>query len=257
MIHPTAIIDDANIADDVEIGPYVVIGKGVTIDSGCKIDAHVNINGPTYIGKNNHFYSHCSVGNDPQDKKYHGEVESELHIGNNNTIREYVTINRGSKAGHGKTMIGDDNWIMAYVHVAHDCIVGHHNVFASGVMLAGHITIYDHVSIGGLCGLRQFCKLGDHSFISGLSGIVKDVPPYMLVDSNKAKKAVGINLEGLKRCGFEPTTISLLQRAYKIIYRQNLTIKAALAELNKLSSDSIEIQKLYDFIANTKLGIIR
>lgn len=257
MIHPTAIVhSEAKIDADVEIGPYSIIGENVSIASGTNIDSHVVINGPTTIGKNNKIASFCSLGIDPQDKKYQGEADSILHIGDNNTIREYVSINRGTGDGGGKTIIGDNNWIMAYVHIAHDCIVGSNTTFANNATLAGHVIINDHVILGGFSGVHQFCRIGSYSFSAISSVIVKDVPPYVLVSGNTAKPS-GLNREGLKRHGFDNETINILRKAYKAIYREGLILKDALDVLAELSKESEKVELMRSFIAASERGIVR
>lgn len=257
MIHPTAIIhSDAKIDPDVTVGAYSIIGENVSIASGTCIDSHVVINGPAKIGRDNCISSFGSLGGDPQDKKYQGETDSILEIGNNNTIREYVSINRGTGDGGGKTIIGDNNWIMAYVHVAHDCIVGSNTIFANNATLAGHVCIDDFAILGGFTGVHQFCRIGSYSFSAISSVIVKDVPPYVLVSGNTAKPS-GLNREGLKRHGFDNEVINLLRKAYKVVYREGLILKDALEILNDLSKDSIEVDLMRSFIATSERGIVR
>ncbi len=257
MIHPTAIIHpDAKLHSDVTIGAYSVIGANVSIDSGTKIESHVVINGPTKIGSNNEIFSFSSLGGDPQDKKYQGEIDSILEIGSNNTIREYVSINRGTGDGGGKTVIGNDNWIMAYVHIAHDCIVGNSTIFANNATLAGHVTIDDFAILGGFTGVHQFCRIGSYSFSAISSVIVKDVPPYVLVSGNTAKPS-GLNREGLKRHGFNSETINILRKAYKAIYREGLILKDALDILSELSAESDKVDIMRSFIASSERGIVR
>ena len=257
MIDSTAIIHpDAHLESDVCIGPYSIIGANVSIDSGTVIGSHVVINGPTTIGPNNKIFHFCSIGEDPQDKKYKGENNSILEIGAGNTIREYVSINRGTGDGGGKTVIGKDNWIMAYVHIAHDCIVGNNTVFANNATLAGHVIIDDFVILGGFTGVHQFCRVGSYSFSAISSVIVKDVPPYVLVSGNSAKPS-GLNREGLKRHGFDSDTINILRKAYKVIYRDGLILKDALDELSKLSDESDKVDKMRSFIAASQRGIVR
>ncbi|MEQ8428217.1 MAG: acyl-ACP--UDP-N-acetylglucosamine O-acyltransferase [Gammaproteobacteria bacterium] len=257
MIDPTATIHaGASIEDNVSIGPYSVIGDDVKIESGTVIGPHVVIKGPTTIGPDNHIFQFCSIGDDPQDKKFQGESDSVLHIGKGNTIREYVSINRGTGDGGGKTVIEDDNWIMAYVHIAHDCLVGSHNIFANNATLAGHVIVNDHAILGGFSGVHQFCQVGSYSFSAISSVIVKDVPPYVLVSGNTAKPS-GLNREGLKRHGFSSETINLLRKAYKIIYRDGLKLKDALKELEILAADSNEVELLRKFIASSQRGIVR
>jgi UDP-N-acetylglucosamine acyltransferase len=257
MIHSTAIIHpEAIIGTDVSIGPYSIIGQDVSIGSGSIIGSHVVINGPTKIGPNNKIFHHCSIGEDPQDKKFKQEKNSRLEIGEGNTIREFVSINRGTGEGGGKTLIGDNNWIMAYVHIAHDCIIGNEVVFANNVTLAGHVVIEDYVILGGFTGVHQFCRVGSYSFSAISSVIVKDVPPYVLVSGNSAKPS-GLNREGLKRHGFDSTTINILRKAYKTIYRDGLILKDALQVLSELAVESNEVEVMRSFIAMSQRGIVR
>ena len=257
MIDPTAIIHpDAKLHSNVSVGSYSIIGADVSIDSGTDIGPHVVINGPTNIGPNNKIFQFCSIGEDPQDKKFKKEKNSILEIGAGNTIREYVSINRGTGDGGGKTVIGDDNWIMAYVHIAHDCIVGNETVFANNVTLAGHVIIDDYVILGGFTGVHQFCRIGSYSFSAISSVIVKDVPPYVLVSGNSAKPT-GLNREGLKRHGFDSDTINILRKAYKAIYRDGLVLKDALQVLSDLAIESDKVEAMHTFIAASQRGIVR
>lgn len=257
MIDQTAIIhSSADINKNVSIGPYSVIGENVSIGSGTVIGSHVVITGPTTIGPNNKIFHFSSIGEDPQDKKFNKDQHSCLEIGANNTIREYVSINRGTSGGGGKTIIGNNNWIMAYVHIAHDCIIGNSSTFANNTTLAGHVAIQDFVTLGGFTGVHQFCRIGSYSFSAISSVIVKDVPPYILVSGNTAKPS-GLNREGLKRNGFDADTISLLKKAYKIIYRKNLTLAEALNELMELSVDSKSVSIMHSFISLSERGIVR
>lgn len=257
MIDATAIIHpDATLHSDVSVGAYSIIGENVSIDSGTVIDSHVVIKGPTKIGTNNKISSFCSLGSDPQDKKFLGESDSILEIGSDNTIREYVSINRGTGDGGGKTILGDNNWIMAYVHIAHDCIVGNNTIFANNATLAGHVTIDDFAILGGFTGVHQFCRIGSYSFSAISSVIVKDVPPYVLVSGNTAKPS-GLNREGLKRHGFDSETINILRKAYKAIYREGLILKDALDVLTELSAESDKVDLMRSFIAASERGIVR
>ena len=257
MIDQTAIIhSNADIHKNVSIGPYSVIGENVSIGSGTVIGSHVVITGPTTIGPNNKIFHFSSIGEDPQDKKFNEDKNSYLEIGANNTIREYVSINRGTSDGGGKTIIGSNNWIMAYVHIAHDCIIGNNSTFANNTTLAGHVAIQDFVTLGGFTGKHQFCRIGSYSFSAISSIIVKDVPPYILVSGNTAKPS-GLNREGLKRNGFDANTINLLKKAYRIIYRQNLTLTEALNELMELSVDSKSVNAIHSFISSSERGIVR
>lgn len=257
MIHPTAIIHPkAQVPAEVEVGAYAVIGANVRIGQGSRIGPHVVIHGPAVIGERNRFFQFCSIGADPQDKKYRGEPESLLEIGSDNTVREYVSINRGTAGGGGQTVIGDHNWIMASAHIAHDCRVGNHTVFANHATLAGHVSIDDHVTLGGFTGVHQFCRVGRYSFTAISSVIVKDVPPYIRVAGNRARP-FGLNREGLQRAGFDPATINLLRRAYKIVYRNGLRQKEALVELEALAQGSESVDLLKTFIAASERGIVR
>ena len=257
MIHPTVIIDpDARIGENVAIGPYSVIGQGVTIGDETWIGPHVVIKGPTRVGKSNRIFQFCSIGDDPQDKKYRNESNSMLEIGDNNLIREYCTINRGTEDGGGKTILGNNNWIMAYVHIAHDCIIGSNIIFANNTTLAGHVAVDDFAIFGGFTGIHQFCQIGKHSFTAISSVVVKDVPPYLMIAGNTARPN-GLNREGLKRHGFNVETINLLRKAYKIVYREGLTVKMALEKLQDLAEQSGEVRYFAEFIAQSKRGIVR
>lgn len=256
MIHPTAIIDPgARLASGVSVGAYSVIGAGVEIGAGTWIGPHVVINGSTRIGRNNRIYQFSSVGDVPQDKKYAGE-DTLLEIGDGNVIRESCTINRGTVQGGGVTRIGNNNWIMAYVHIAHDCIIGNETVFANNASLAGHVTVNDYVIIGGFTLVHQFCAVGAYAFTAMGSAISKDVPPYLMVSGHMAKPH-GLNTEGLKRRGFGPETISQLRRAYKILYRSNHTVEQALEQLRSLVPECAEVGPLVEFLEKTTRGIVR
>ena len=202
MIHPQAVVDSAaEIADDVTIGPFCVIGPKVKIDSGCVIGPHAVVNGPTTLGKNNRIFQFASVGEDPQDKKHRPEHETRLEIGDDNTIRESCTINRGTQGGGGVTKIGHRNWIMAYVHIAHDCIIGNDTTFANCASLAGHVEVEDNAIVGGFSLIHQFCRIGRNSFTGMGASVNRDVPPYVVV-AGKMSEPRGINSEGLRRHGF-------------------------------------------------------
>ena len=256
MIDPRAVIDPkAELAADVSVGPYSVIGPDVQIDSGTVIGPHAVINGPTRIGRNNHIYQFASVGDAPQDKKYKGEP-TRLEIGDGNTIREFVTINRGTAQDEGVTRIGDDNWIMAYVHIAHDCTIGNHTIFANNASLAGHVRIEDYVILGGFTLVHQYCALGAHSFTAFSSGVAKDVPPYVMASGFSAAPH-GLNTEGLKRRGFSADTIARLKQAYKTLYRSALTLQDALVELRIQAADCAEVGMMVEFLEKQKRGIIR
>lgn len=256
MIHSTAVIsDDASIADDVEVGPYTVIGDGVEIDSGTKIDSHVVINGPTKIGKDNHIYQFSSIGDDPQDMKYAGEP-TRLQIGDRNTIREYCTVSRGTTQDAGETIVGDDNWIMAYVHIAHDCVVGNKTIMANNATLAGHVHIGDWVICGGFSGIHQFCRIGAHSFLGMYSGINRDVPAYTLVSGQPAVPR-GINSEGLKRREFTTAQIRNIKNAYRLVYRKGYKLAEAMERITALCADQPELNLFLESLRSSERGILR
>ena len=256
MIHPTALIDpSAKLADSVEVGAYSIIGADVEIGDNSWIGPHVVIQGPTKIGCDNKLFQFSSIGEVPQDKKFHGEV-SYLEIGNGNTIREFATINRGTEDGGGTTRIGDDNWLMAYIHIAHDCQIGNNTIFANNASLAGHATIEDFAILGGFTLVHQFCKIGQHAFCGMGSAISKDVPPYTMVNGSPAHPH-GLNSEGIKRKGFSKDTLKALRDAYKIIYRSNNTIEVAKVELKILAGKFPEVQNMLTFIEQSDRGILR
>lgn len=253
MIHQTAIIDpSAKIASNVHIGPYSIIGADVEIAEGTWIGPHVVINGPSKIGRDNKIYQFASVGEVTQDLKFKGE-RTYLEVGDRNVIREFCTFHRGT-ALDTVTRIGSDNLFMAYVHIAHDCQVGNHVVFSNNASLAGHVTIEDHVILGGFSGVFQFCRVGAHAFISTNSVVIKDVPPFVKVSGYYAKP-YGLNSVGLQRRGFSEEVLAELRQAYKIIYRNGLTVAKALEELQKMTSP--EITRLVEFIESSSSGIVR
>ncbi|HED17169.1 MAG TPA: acyl-ACP--UDP-N-acetylglucosamine O-acyltransferase [Gammaproteobacteria bacterium] len=256
MIHDSAIVDSkAILAADVEIGPYSIIGDNVTIGSGTVIGPHVVIKGSTEIGENNQIYQFSSIGGDPQDKKYAGEP-TQLIIGNNNVIRENCTISRGTAQGGGVTQIGNDNWIMAYVHIAHDCLVGDHTIFANAATLAGHVTIEDYAILGGFSNIHQFCRVGAHSFLAMSSIVAMDVPPFVMAAGHNAVPH-GVNSEGLKRRGFSKEALLAIRNAYKIIYKSSMKLKDARDEILTLSKKHPELVILCEFLGSSERGIIR
>ena len=255
-IHPTAIIDPgAELAADVEVGAYSLIGAKVRIGAGSSVGAHCVFEGPTTIGANNRFWQFCSIGAAPQDKKYAGE-ETALEIGDGNTIREFCTLNRGTVQDSGVTRIGHDNWIMAYVHVAHDCQIGSHAIFANSTQLAGHVHVGDWAVLGGFTGVHQFVKVGAHSMSAVGAALFKDLPPYVTCSGNPAAPH-GINTEGLKRRGFTAGQIENLRRAYKVLYRNSLTLEEAKRELETHRAAQPEVVPLLDFLGASTRGIIR
>ncbi|MEI7591406.1 MAG: acyl-ACP--UDP-N-acetylglucosamine O-acyltransferase [Deltaproteobacteria bacterium] len=255
-IHPTAIVSsDAEIASNASIGAYCVIGPSVTIGENSIISNHVVIESHTDIGENCCIYQFTSIGGKPQDLKYEGE-ETRLIIGNNNTIREFVTINRATIADIGMTFIGNDNLIMAYCHIAHNCKLGNNIVMSNAASLAGHIHVDDYAIIGGLSGVHQFTKIGAYSFIGGASAVVKDVPPFVLVSGNTAKP-YGLNLVGLQRRGFSEETIEALKVAYRLVYRSSLRVEVAINAINQEIPNCPEVKLFIDFIKNSDRGICR
>lgn len=255
-IHPTAIVDpQARIARDVEIGPYAIIGPHVDIGSGSRIGPHAVITGHTRMGARNRIFQFCSIGEIPQDKKYQGEP-TRLEIGDDNTVREFCTFNCGTAQDAGVTRVGNGNWFMAYVHLAHDCQIGSNTIFANNAQLAGHVHVGDHVILGGYTGVHQFCRIGAHS-ITGIGTVVlQDVPPYITASGDTAKP-YGVNVEGLKRRGFSAGTVTKLKRAYKTLYRSGLTLEQARRELGRQAVDCPEVQVIVEFLAGASRGIVR
>lgn len=256
QIHPTAIIDPKACLDSsVSVGAYAVIGANVCIGAHTRIGPHAVIEGHTTIGENNTIFQFASLGAIPQDKKYAGEP-TRLVIGHNNTIREFTTFNLGTVTGIGETRIGDDNWIMAYVHLAHDCVVGNHTIFANNASLAGHVTIGDWVILGGYSLVHQFCIIGEHAMTAFAAGVHKDVPPYVMAAGYRATPA-GLNSEGLRRRGFTPEQIANIKNIYKILYRQGLGYDEARQQVLALADDAQELKVFKDFFALSERGIIR
>jgi len=256
LIHPQAIVEPgARIADDVEIGPWSYVGADVEIGSGTVVGPHVVIKGPTVIGAHNRIFQFASVGEECQDKKYKGEP-TRLVIGDHNVIREGVTIHRGTVQDAGLTAIGSHNLLMAYVHVAHDCIVGSHCILANSTALAGHVHLGDHAILGGFTAVHQFCRIGAHVMCGAGTVVLKDIPAYVMANGNTAQPH-GINTEGLKRRGFSAESIRALRNAYKIVYRQNLTLEQALKALESLAQAEPAVQLLIDSLVVSTRGIIR
>jgi len=255
-IHPSALIDPkAELAEDVQVGPFSVIGPKVRIDSGSWIGPHVVITGRTTIGRNNRIFQFASIGEEPQDKKYAGE-DTELIIGDNNYIRELCNFSRGSAQGGGKTIIGNNNWIMACVHIAHDCILGDNIIMANNASLAGHVTVGNFAILSGYTLIHQFCIVGEHSFTSFASHVNQSIPPYVTVSGEKAK-AKGVNTEGLKRRGYSPEQVQQVRRAYKVLYRSGLPLEEAKLKLQEMAETSEEIRPLVDFLEKTEKSLIR
>ncbi|MEA2326900.1 MAG: UDP-N-acetylglucosamine acyltransferase [Thermoanaerobaculia bacterium] len=256
-IDSTAIVStNALLAPDVVVGAYAVIGPNVTIGSGCVVGPFTRVEGPTAIGERNNFYGHASIGGPPQDLKYKRE-HTELAIGNDNVFREFVTINRGTTGGGGKTTIGNENFFMAYSHVAHDCHVGSHTIFANNATLAGHVEIADYATIGAFSAVHQFCRVGEHAFVGGGSMITQDVMPYAKTVASRDNRSYGINTIGLERKGFSKETVEALQRAYRILIRSKLRTEDALQKIEEELGLFPEARYLVEFVRESTRGIIR
>jgi UDP-N-acetylglucosamine acyltransferase len=260
MIHATAIVDPkAELHDTVSVGPYAVIGPHVRIGARCTIGAHCVVDGHTTIGNENRIFQFASIGGPPQDMKYGGEA-TRLEIGNGNTIREFVTINTGTVQDVGVTRLGDDNWIMAYVHIAHDCQLGSHLILANAVQLAGHVQLGDWVFLGGLSGVHQFVRVGAHAMTGFQTRLAQDLPPFVTAAGNPAQ-AQGINQEGLRRRGYSPERIARVKQMHKLLYRQGLTLpsaREAIADLAKADpGDDGDVALMQDFLATAGRGVVR
>jgi len=256
MIHGSAIIDRAaRLAEGVSVGPYSVIGPQVEVGEGTWIGAHVVLDGRTRIGRNNKIFHFSSIGAPPQDKKYGGE-DTAVEIGDNNTIREYVTINRGTAQDVGTTRLGNDNWVMAYVHFAHDVQIGNKTIFANACQLAGHVTVGDWAIFGATTLVHQFVHIGAHAFTGMGTYLPQDLPPFVMAAGNMAKP-YGINSEGLKRRGFSPEAIAALKRAYRTLYRDGLSLEEAKRQLESQVAECPPVREILEFLARSKRGIIR
>jgi len=255
-IHATAIVaSDAVIAAGVEIGPYAIIGPGVEIGDGCRIGAHAVINGPTRLGRDNQVFQFASLGDAPQDKKYAGEP-TRLEVGDRNVFREYVTVNRGTTHDRGVTRVGDDNLLMAYSHIAHDCTVGDRCVLANCATLGGHVELGDWVIMAGFAGVHQFCRVGAHAFLANNAAVTRDVPPYVMAVGQPAVPH-SVNAEGLKRRGFSPQQIRNIRGAFKILYRSRLKLADAVAQLKALAAEQPELGPLVEFIGQSRRSLVR
>ena len=255
-MHSTAIISPgAELAEDVKVGPYSIIGNDVQIGAGTEIGSHVIIKGATEIGDNNRILQFASIGEDPQDKKYAGE-KTRLVIGDGNTIREYCTLNRGTAQDIGVTRIGNNNWLMAYVHVAHDCDIGNEAVFANNSSLAGHVSVGDYVIFGGFSGVHQFCRVGAHSFIGNNAAVTRDVPPYIMVSGQPAVPR-GVNSAGLKRRGFNSDQAKNIKEAFRLLYRLGLRLEEARDRITELAADREELRIFAEFLEPSERSIVR
>lgn len=256
-LHATAVVDpSARLGEGVTIGAFSLIGADVEIGDGTTIGPHCSITGPTRIGRDNRIHGHAAIGGDPQDKKFGGE-RVELAIGDRNTIREFVTINRGTGEGGGCTRIGDDNWLLAYTHVAHDCRIGSHCVFSNNATLAGHVEVGDHVILSGFVGVHQFCRIGAHAFIGMGAFVNGDVPPFVMVAQEGYGRPRGINSEGLKRRGFDATRTAAIKRAYRALYMSGGNLDQARARLAELAQDSDDVRGMLEFIESGQRPLLR
>ena len=256
MIHESAVISGrARVHEDVSIGPYSIVGADVEIGPGTQIESHVVLKGPCVIGRDNHIFQFASLGDGPQDKKYAGEP-TQLVIGDRNTIREYCSINRGTVQDEGITRLGSDNWIMAYSHIAHDCVVGNHTVFANNTTLAGHVHIGDWAILGGFTAVHQYCHIGAHTLTGIFAAVTKDIPAYVLASGRPAVPR-GINAEGLKRRGFSSDQISNVREAYRVLYRQGLKLEEAVQTLEKYAENQEEVAAFLESVRESSRGLIR
>ncbi|HUO68948.1 MAG TPA: acyl-ACP--UDP-N-acetylglucosamine O-acyltransferase [Gammaproteobacteria bacterium] len=256
MIDPRALVaSSARVHDSAQVGAYAIIGDEVEIGRGSRIESHVVIKGPTVIGADNHIFQFTSIGDDPQDKKYAGE-RTRLVIGDRNTIRESCTINRGTVQDLGVTTIGDDNWIMAYTHIAHDCVIGNNTILANSTQLAGHVHIGNHAVLGGFTGVHQFCHIGAHAMLGIASVVTKDVPAYVTAQGQPAEPR-GINAEGLKRRGFTPEQIRNIREAYRLVFRQSRKLDEAIGIIEELVLDQPELQVFLDSLQQGTRGLAR
>ena len=255
-IHSTAMVDpQARLAADVTVGPYSIIGADVEIGPATQVGPHVVIAGHTRIGSRNRIYQFCSIGEAPQDKKYNGEP-TRLEIGDDNTIREFCTLNRGTAQDAGVTRVGNHNWIMAYVHIAHDCQVGDHTIFANNAQLAGHVRVGDHAILGGFTVVHQFCRIGAHSITAMGTILLQDLPPFVTASGNAAEPH-GINAEGLKRRGHSAAAIAAIKQAYKTLYKSGLSFDAARTQIAAAAATQPELLPLAEFLATPGRGVIR
>ena len=256
-IHASAIVDpSAVIGEGASIGAFTIIGEGVEIGAGTRIGPHCSVMGPTRIGRDNHVHGHAAIGGEPQDKKFRGETVR-LEIGDRNVIREFATINRGTGDGGGVTRIGSDNWLLAYTHVAHDCVVGNHCIFSNNATLAGHVVVGDHVILSGFAGVHQFCRIGDHAFIGMGAFVNGDVAPFLMVAQEGYGRPRGINAEGLKRRGFDADRIAAIKRAYRAVYMSGEALDEARAKLVALAEGSEDVRLMLDFIEGGDRPLLR
>ena len=257
QVHPSAVVDPgARLGEHVRIGPFCVVGPEVDIGDDTVLGPHCTVTGPTRIGRANRFHGHAAIGGDPQDKKFAGE-RTELVIGDRNVVREFTTLSRGTGNGGGTTRIGDDNWLLAYVHVAHDCQVGNGCVFSNNATLAGHVEVGHQVILSGFVGVHQFCRIGDHAFIGMGAFVNGDVPPFVMVAQEDYGRPRGINVEGLKRRGFDAQRVAAIKRAYRTLYVSGANLDVALQQLDALAADSDDVRAMRDFIRAGERPLLR
>jgi UDP-N-acetylglucosamine acyltransferase len=256
-IHPQAIVAaSAKLGAGVQIGPYAVVGEHVELGDGCVLHPHAAVTGPSKFGKNNVFYSFSAIGGDPQDYTFGGE-RTELLVGDGNIFREYVTVSRGTKKGGGKTSLGEGNFLLAYSHIGHDCVIGSHTLLVNGATLAGHVIVEDFATIGAFSPVHQFCRIGRYAYIGASTVITQDVPPFSKIVTERETKSFGINSVGLERNGFSPERLQKLKRAYRLLLRAKLNTSQALAEMRKSLGDSADVQELIKFIESAERGIVK
>jgi len=256
-MHPQAVVAaKAKLGAGVKVGAFAVVGEEVELGEGCVLHPHAVVQGPSKFGKNNVFHPFCVVGSDPQDYTYRGE-RVELVAGDGNIFREYVTVSRGTQKGGGRTCIGSDNFILAYSHIGHDCLIGSHNLFVNGATLAGHVTVEDHATIGALSPVHQFCRIGRYAYIGASTVITQDVPPFSRIVTERETKSFGINTIGLERKGFSPERLLALKRAYRLLLRSKLNTSQALEEMKISLADSADVQELIRFIETAERGIVK
>ena len=257
QVHPTAVVEPgAQLGTGVQIGAFCHIGADVSVGDGTTFGPHCSVRGPTRIGRDNRFHGHGAIGGDPQDKKFAGE-RTELVIGDRNTFREFVTINRGTGSGGSVTRIGNDNWFLAYTHIAHDCVVANHCVFSNNATLAGHVQVDDHVILSGFAGVHQFCRIGAHAFIGMGAFVNGDVPPFVMVAQEGYGRPRGINSEGLKRRGFDAERIAAIKRAYRALYIAGKSLDEARDKLREIAAESDDVRHLLDFVERGERPLLR
>jgi UDP-N-acetylglucosamine acyltransferase len=256
-IHPQAIVAaSAKLGAGAQIGPYAVVGENVELGDGCVLHAHATVEGPSKFGKNNVFYSFSAIGGDPQDYTFRGE-RTELVAGDGNIFREYVTVSRGTQKGGGKTALGDGNFLLAYSHIGHDCVIGSNTLFVNGATLAGHVTVEDFVTVGAFCPVHQFCRIGRYAYVGASTVITQDVPPFSKIVTERETKSFGVNAIGLERQGFSPERLRTLKRAYRFLLQSKLNTSQALAEMRKSLGDSADVRELIQFIESAERGIVK